>query len=102
MVIDVLPDMKPVYAVLDCGTTKLPCNFEFLLCENSELTVLLSSSHRFPAKAKNKLHFEREKTFFIEYLPPEECKTPGAMAQSFIAADQPRERKQCVHFNKHL
>jgi hypothetical protein len=71
MVIDVLPELKPVYAVLDCGTTKLGCNFEFLLCETPELTVLLSSQHKFPSKSRMKQEFEREKTFVKEYVPIE-------------------------------
>jgi len=106
MVIDVLPELKPVYAVLDCGTTKLPCNFEFLLCETSELTVLLSSQHKFPSKSRMKQEFEREKTFKKEYVPiekimVEEGNNVSRRPGSVVVAEAPREKRQFVNFNKH-
>jgi len=58
--IDVLPDFKPVYAILDCGTTKNAAQFEVLLGDTTMLQMLLSSVHKFPKTEKKE--FQREKT----------------------------------------
>lgn len=50
IVIDVLPDNRPIYAILDVGPNKAACIFEFLLGETPDLVCLISSSHKFPSK----------------------------------------------------
>lgn len=102
MVIDCMPDSKPVYCVLDCGPVKLPCVFEFVLCNNPTLQVLVSSKHKFPAKSKTIDDYEREKTFQLRQpkvgFADQAAEKSMSMTDGF--ARDMRDR-QFLHFNKH-
>jgi hypothetical protein len=49
---EVLPDFRPIFLCLDCGTSKLAAAFEILLGDCPDLTVLMSHTHKFPTKEK--------------------------------------------------
>jgi len=57
--VEVLPDFRPMFLQVDCGTTKQSAYFEIKLGDCADLTVLVSHTHKFPAKEGRQ--FEREK-----------------------------------------
>lgn len=62
--IDVLPDSKPVYIKMPCGSLWSPCTIELMLGDVEQLQVLLSTVDKFPALQDHK--YEREKQFIKE------------------------------------
>ncbi len=46
--VEVLPEMIPVYLKVPCSLLKSPCFFEVLMNDIDVMHVLMSTSHKFP------------------------------------------------------